>query len=92
MNQKKAKHLRRECKGIPLMTQIIPTEDVISVMKNKKTGEVKRVKRTPLDGIRQRVNHYRNAKKRFKGSVQKAVRAAIRHAEVMESIGVYKYK
>ncbi len=92
MNAKKSKALRRECTGIPVMTQIIPNVDVVRVFKNKKTGEVKRSKRVPLDGIRQRVNHYRNEKKLFKGSVPRAVRAAIRHAEVMESIGVYKYK
>lgn len=92
MNQKKAKALRRECIDIPKMKQRILTGRLFRVFRNKKTGQIIRVLNKPIPSYEAAVNHYRNAKKLYRGSIKPAVRAAIRHAGVMESIGVYKFR
>lgn len=88
MNGKKAKQLRRECVGIPKMTQPSylaifewfrePTKKPIL----KKVGKRK---------IAIQVNHYKNAKSLYKGSVKKAVKAAISFASILEARGKYKF-
>lgn len=90
MNAKKSKALRRECLGIPVMKQEVPYP-IYEWIRNQITKRLE-LKQIGNKMVKIRVSHYRNAKKLFKGSVPRAVRAAIRQAEVMESIGVYKYK
>lgn len=91
MNQKKAKALRRECQGMPRMEQSILTGRIFRVFRHRKTGQIKRMRVQPTPCYYAAVNHYRNAKKAYRGSIDGAVRAAARKADMCEALGIYRF-
>lgn len=90
MNGKKAKELRKETREIPFMIESI----LLSSCGFRTDRKGKRYQMRPLLG-KQRVNHYKKAKKFLKscgGDVKTAVREYIHHAECNEILGIYKFK
>lgn len=88
MNAKKAKQLRRLLRDEMPMTVGRP----LPIMRAERDKVTHRILWTPagVEFKKRPVNHYRNAKKLYAGSVSKAIRAARRQAYLMTTLGVYK--
>lgn len=87
MRGKVAKQLRRETRGMPVMMLLVK-EPNVQWARSKNEKPVK-IKTFQIVG-KQAVNHYRNAKKLYKGSIPEAVKAAINLSIQNEAIGIYE--
>ena len=90
MNGKKAKQLRKECLGIPVMKHVGIEVDRARIISTKTSKGIKRHFSHQTETLE--VNHYHNAKKLYKrteGTLQ-AANDAIRFATLLEERGVYQ--